>query len=388
MNQRVHKEALCKSDLIVDCVYEGGRSGNASDDPLHRLLPVSNQGGFRIVGTKTSPRLIVLVTGMDDPDWPDDIDRETGVFTYFGDNKKPGRSLHSTPRYGNELLRHIFDLAHAGRGARVRVPPVLVFAKTGEWRDVVFLGLAVPSTGALDSNEDLVAIWRSVKGERFQNYRAKFSILDAAIIDRGWIFSVAKGESNSDGAPLAWSSWVKTGKYCSLRAERALSYRSRLEQLPDNKLDVAIIERLQSHFSSNYHGFERCAVDIAQMMLPGIVGDVHITQRSRDGGRDAVGLYRIGGGESAITVEFALEAKCFSMRNAVGVSDVSRLISRLRNRQFGVLVTTSYLASQAYREIKDDGHPIVIIAAIDIVKLLRARGIGNVDALVEWLGTE
>jgi hypothetical protein len=33
-----------------------------------------------------------------------------------------------------------------------------------------------------------------------------------------------------------------------------------------------------------------------------------------------------------------------------GVREMSRLISRLRHRQFGVLVTTSYVDNQAYRE--------------------------------------
>jgi len=51
---------------------------------------------------------------------------------------------------------------------------------------------------------------------------------------------------------------------------------------------------------------------------------------------------------------------------------MSRLISRLRHRQFGVLVTTSYVDSQAYREIKEDQHPIVVIAAADIVVILRS----------------
>ncbi|MCP1762460.1 O-acetyl-ADP-ribose deacetylase (regulator of RNase III) [Bradyrhizobium japonicum] len=36
-----------------------------------------------------------------------------------------------------------------------------------------------------------------------------------------------------------------------------------------------------------------------------------------------------------------LEAKCYGSGNSVGVREMSRLISRLRHRQFGVLVTTS-----------------------------------------------
>jgi hypothetical protein len=40
-------EDLPNTDLIVDQLYDGGRSGTMADDPLARLLPVGNQGGFR-----------------------------------------------------------------------------------------------------------------------------------------------------------------------------------------------------------------------------------------------------------------------------------------------------------------------------------------------------
>jgi hypothetical protein len=39
---------LADVDLVLDRVYQGGRRKNASDDPLPRLLRVSNSGGFRI----------------------------------------------------------------------------------------------------------------------------------------------------------------------------------------------------------------------------------------------------------------------------------------------------------------------------------------------------
>jgi hypothetical protein len=85
-------DRLAVSDLYVDACYEGGRSGNAGDDPLPRLLRVDSQGGFRYRG-KVARRLhlLVLTSSLADPDWPDSLDRETGVFTYYGDNKKPGR---------------------------------------------------------------------------------------------------------------------------------------------------------------------------------------------------------------------------------------------------------------------------------------------------------
>jgi hypothetical protein len=62
--QRFPVEQLETCDLIVDAIYEGGRSGNAGDDPLPRLIGVSNQGGFRYLGNKESPRLIVLTSSF------------------------------------------------------------------------------------------------------------------------------------------------------------------------------------------------------------------------------------------------------------------------------------------------------------------------------------
>jgi len=142
MEQVIPSDQLSESDLRIDATYEGDRKGNAGDDPLHALLGVSIQGGFRILGTREQPRLVVLTTTLADPEWPDNLDPETGVFTYYGDNKKPGRELHDTPRYGNVLLRNMFDALHCGR--RELVPPVLIFANAGQYRDMIFKGLAAP----------------------------------------------------------------------------------------------------------------------------------------------------------------------------------------------------------------------------------------------------
>jgi hypothetical protein len=49
------------------------------------------------------------------------------------------------------------------------------------------------------------------------------------------------------------------------------------------------------------------------------------------------------------------------------------------------LVVTSYLDSQAYKEIKEDQHPILIISAKDIVEILRKGGT-NDNNISEWLG--
>jgi len=382
-----HASELGTAGLHVDAIYEGLKRGNAGDDPLGPLLQVSNSGGFRYRGSIDRLNLVVLTTSMNDPDWPDALDAETGTFTYFGDNKEPGRGLHETPRRGNDLLRRIFDLAHGSEADRRRMPPVFAFATTGNWRDVRFLGLAVPGALNVRPAEDLVAVWKFKRGLRFQNYRALFTILDAGHLSRAWLDDLIAGIGTSPHAPSAWKQWIASGTYRPLISERSIEHRSRQEQLPTDDVGKRIISAIHGHFADAPHAFEHCAASLAKLVLPD-VAQLDVTRPSRDGGRDALGKVRLGSGPGAIMIDFALEAKCYGSTNSVGVRELSRLISRLRHRQFGILVTTSYVDLQAYREIKEDQHPIMIIAAADIVSTLRAHGLGDVTAVKNWLETE
>ena len=63
---------------------------------------------------------------------------------------------------------------------------------------------------------------------------------------------------------------------------------------------------------------------------------------------------------------------------------MSRLISRIRHRQFGIMITTGYVDNQAYSEVVEDGHPILIVTASDIVGVLRNNAI-NSSNIEEWL---
>ena len=117
--------------------------------------------------------------------------------------------------------------------------------------------------------------------------------------------------------------------------------------------------------------------------------DYTLTAPSRDGGRDAYGYYKLGPEADPIRLDFALEAKCYGPDNGVGVRELSRLISRLRHRQFGVLVTTSYLAPQAYEELRQDDHPVIVISPRrDIVEILKRHGVATSAETESWLKRE
>jgi hypothetical protein len=155
-------EALTDVDLVVDQLYDGGNAGSVADDPLSRMLPVGNQGGFRYAGSprKRTVRLAVLYTTGAEPDWPDVLDPQIGMFTYYGDNRRPGHDLHDTRRSGNVLLRDCFDWSHESAETRRSVPPFLLFEKVREtFRDrehdfercaVELWRLIAPATGRCD----------------------------------------------------------------------------------------------------------------------------------------------------------------------------------------------------------------------------------------------
>ena len=74
-------------------------------------------------------------------------------------------------------------------------------------------------------------------------------------------------------------------------------------------------------------------------------------------------------------ISAGLNSNGYGISNGVGVKEMSRLISRIRYRQFGILVTTSYVDNQAYAEVIEDEHPIIIVTATDIAAVLRSNSI-------------
>ena len=113
----------------------------------------------------------------------------------------------------------------------------------------------------------------------------------------------------------------------------------------------------------------------------------NITRAVKDGGIDAIGEYRLGHKNNSIKLRCALEAKCYQRDNSNGVKLLSRLISRLKYRDFGIFVTTSYVSEQAYKELLEDGHPVIIISGRDIVEILTNNRINTEESLLNFMDT-
>ena len=399
-------EHLSDSDLIVDAVYESSTDGQLAGEPISKLVPgLGNMGGFRYSGTDVDKKVLILFTTGEDKDWPDSLDLQTGKFVYFGDNKTPGHELHDTRKGGNKILKRMFDVLHSSESERSCVPPILIFQKLPTERaarSVQFKGLAVPGFPGMSFTDDLVAVWKTSDGQRFQNYRATFTVLDVSVIPRQWIDDIAVGKAHeSVYAPAAWKHWIESGSYKPLTSDPTTIIRSDSEQLPQTPIQKAILDRIWRHFDHPNKAiktrrafvFERFAARIFQMLDQRVIVD-EITQGVRDGGRDAVGRYLMGVRDDPVYAEFALEAKCYcpglgeGTINRVGTRETARLISRIRHRQFGVMVTTSSIDGYTYGEVREDRHPIIFICGKDICELLINAGFNTPESVEKLLKSE
>jgi hypothetical protein len=379
-------DQVARADLHIDSTY-GSLGADLAGEPLQAMFRCGNQGGFRQKRNPVTGALsfVALFSTLDNPDWPDHLDEQEGVFVYYGDNKKPG-DLHVTKRNGNKILAfETFGPLQDPATDRSAIPPFFIFTRGAEGRDVVFRGLAAPGVPGLSPMEQLVAVWKVSGGFRFQNYKAYFTVLDEPVVARAWIDDLLAGNTITTNTPASWVRWVLSGHYDVLRAEPTVRHRTRLEQLPSTAREQRVVDEVYRFYRAQPIGFERAAAELFRM-ADGNVLDYEVTRPWRDGGRDALGHYRIGSGGQPVEVEFALEAKCFEPgKTAVGVKPMSRLISRLQHRQFGVMVTTSYVHPQAYQEVVDDGHPVMIMAAQDIVDVLTRNNYSDSRQVEGWL---
>ena len=402
--EKVTEEKRSYFHLYIDAIYKANPNENTlRGEVMSKLLSVGNQGGFRFKGKTDSPTLVALFTSGEDMYWRDDLDSSLGIFLYYGDQKTPGKDLHDTKLKGNLILKHVFEYACSDDlEVRKKVPPIFVFKKVSG-RNIKFLGLAVPGIQGKPKKDWLTAVWGADRnGDRFLNYKSFFTIIDTSKgslaeknesgISLAWLTDIEKGNAYaSEYAPLEWKKYIDHKKYLSLTAFRETYVKSKEEQLPDkdDNVKVDILQALHDYFIAKDHGysFEQFACSLMSVIDDNVV-DINVTKPFKDGGIDGIGIYQVfKKGTQNVHVDFYMQAKCYDpFSTAVGVKDTSRLISRIKNRQFGVMITTSYVNTVAYQELLEDGHPVVLITGKTIVDLIYDRyEIRSVDDLIKWL---
>ena len=340
-----------KDFLRVDNFYRNTNNWKLSEDEFNKFFKFENEGianaqGFRdkkkISSKSTDIRkcaFCLLVTSLGEPEWPDNLDLETGTFIYYGDNKKPGAAIDATR--GNRFLEFIFSNLHSQQ--RVNIPPILCFeaVKINNKSFMKFLGLAVPGSQGLSSVEDLVAVWKVSQSKRFQNYRSIFTILKEDIILRKWLEDLVNGINpiESDYCPKTWRYWFETGIYKALESAKRILPRSKASQMPISSEEKDILSYLFNEFTDR--DFEYASAEIVKILDTNF-RNLTVTRFSRDGGKDVVAEYYLGHIDHQIRLSAFIEAKKWKLDSSVGVKPVMRLISRLKHKDIGVFVTTSF----------------------------------------------
>ena len=177
------------ADLIPGAIYVASTSSiGKGNEVVSRLLPgISNSGGFRKRAGEGDPQIVVLYSTGAEGEWPDSWDEDSNHFTYYGDNRKPGNEIHSTPRGGNRLLRKWFDALASG--ARDTVPLILGFRKAlaAGGGDAQFIGVLVPVEQSESQRGGLVVERRQHLEGDFENYKAQFTVLSTGPVDGDFV---------------------------------------------------------------------------------------------------------------------------------------------------------------------------------------------------------
>ena len=91
---------------------------------------------------------------MEELEWLDFPDEETGVFRYYGDNGQPGNDMRNTRRRGNLLLEEVFDFLNSNN---LEDSHLSSYLRRLEMEEKKFLGLATHGNGNISQDRDLVS---------------------------------------------------------------------------------------------------------------------------------------------------------------------------------------------------------------------------------------
>lgn len=211
---RITFDDLSSADLPRGAVLEAGPGGGIGGEPISRVLTVGNQGGIRASGVAARPHYIALYSRLDHADWPDRIDRRSGVLTYHGDNLRPERG--PLEMKGNQALHSVFRRGLDSEKDRLLSPPLFVFTRVEgpgiPSRSVRFEGVAVPGAVTAPEEDWFVAKWFRGSQGRFENYVLLATILDVPVVSRNWLDELDGGQTDGPGCPAVYRQWIETGQ--------------------------------------------------------------------------------------------------------------------------------------------------------------------------------
>lgn len=388
---------LERPELKVGKLYRNTNNWKNNDDVFNVMFRqfsdgkgIQNAGGFRFKSKINHSKEIInaafvlLVTSFAEHEWPDNLDRVSGIFTYFGDNRKPGKSIEDTHIGGNRFLSQTYKNVHSCN--RENVSPLLCFEIVKDkYTYMKFLGLAAPGATSLSSLEDLTAVWRFNGGQRFQNYKALLTILNEEYIRWDWLDDLVEGvlPVESKNCPDSWTKWVEKGLYNARQCREKQIPRTNEQQLPNSSLEKKVLDML---LELTEREFEFAAKRLL-MLMDNRFTNLRVVPGSEEEGRDVIGFYEIGHGLHKVPIEVFVEAKKLNTIK-VGVKSMYRLISKLKHRNIGVFLTTSVFDEAVQKELIENKHPVLLISGGDIAKILISNdlyGHSYEYKLIDWL---
>lgn len=239
-------DQLRESDLVVGATYEWGPTNSTAHEPLKELLSIRSTGGFRPrkkTGGKTwEYAFVVLYSTGSKKEWPDNLDLERGLFTYYGDNKKTTDEWRNT--LGNRILDYAFRMTQSSENRR-KLYPFFIFTIVPNQRHARFMGVAVPGHPSISSDEELEIVEMPVGAGRFYNYKGVFSILNIPVVGRAFIEELLNGDLLGVEAPNAWKDWVENDEYDLLPTLQIIPRRTKITPVAsDSEEEESLSEEL------------------------------------------------------------------------------------------------------------------------------------------------
>lgn len=212
MDKFVTFENLKNVSLKPRYIYKGGKQGNISDDPFNALLNVGNAAGMRPKkNINGNLAYIVLITNPSNhEEYPDKLNKDLNILTYFGDQRIPERDYLDTKQKGNFNIEKLFHEVFSKNCNNANLFPCFYFEKNGDTgRDYTFHGIVYPLTKNQKLNEVCEKVIIPSDKGIIENLKFLFALDTASEISRDWLTDLLLDNKNSSNAPASWKEFIQ-----------------------------------------------------------------------------------------------------------------------------------------------------------------------------------